>query len=297
MKRLIPFVAFVAVLQAGPVSAQIPAGLRQALRADTAPASAQVGVALLDLGSGDSLWIDALWRVHAASTMKVPVLIELARRVDAGRYGWNWPVVVHNEFRSIVDSSTYHLNPADDSDSTLYAREGDTLSARDLAWLMITRSSNLATNLMVAQLGAPAIQATARSLGADSIVVLRGVEDQKAFDLGLNNTTTARDLAVLLAAIARGRAASDSSTAIMLEILRHQEFRNGIPAGVPPGTRVASKTGNLTAINHDAAIIYPPNRAPYVLVILTKGFPDQPSAEQYMAGASRLAWQGLVVGP
>jgi len=297
MKRLIPLVAFVAVLQAGPASAQIPASLRQALHADTAPAGTQVGVALLDLKSGDSLWINALWRVHAASTMKVPVLIELARRVDAGRYGWNWPVVVHNEFRSIVDSSTYHLNPADDSDSTLYAREGDTLPARDLAWLMITRSSNLATNLMVAQLGAPAIQATARALGADSIVVLRGVEDQKAYDRGLNNTTTARDLVVLLAAIARGRAASDSSTAIMLEILSHQEFRNGIPAGVPPGTRVASKTGNLTAINHDAAIIYPPNRAPYVLVILTKGFPDQPSAERYMAGASRLAWQGLVVGP
>lgn len=296
MKRLILF-AWLALLGAVPASAQISAGLRTQLVAAHPPAGAEVGIALLDLGSGDSLWINAAWRVHAASTMKVPVLIELARRVDAGRYSWSWPVLVHNEFRSIVDSSTYHLNPADDSDSTLYAREGDTLPARELAFLMITRSSNLATNLLVAQLGAPAIQATARSLGADSIVVLRGVEDQKAYDRGLNNTTTARDLAVLLAAIAQGRAASDSSTAIMLDILSHQEFRKGIPAGVPPGTRVASKTGNLTAINHDAAVIYPPHRAPYVLVILTRGFPDQPSAEAYMAGVSRLAWQGLVGGP
>jgi len=296
MKRLIALSLF-ALLQAGPASGQLPAALRRALPADTAPTGTEVGVALLDLGSGDSLWINASWRVHAASTMKVPVLIELARRVDAGRYGWDWPVLVHNEFRSIVDGSSYRLNPADDSDSTLYAREGDSLSARDLAWLMITRSSNLATNLLVAQLGAPAIQATARALGADSIVVLRGVEDQKAFDRGLNNTTTARDLVVLLAAIARGRAAADSSTALMLDILSHQEFRHGIPAGVPPGTRVASKTGNLTAINHDAALIFPPGRAPYVLVILTRGFPDQPSAERYMAGASRLAWQGLVAAP
>ena len=296
MKRLIALSLF-ALLQAGPASGQLPAALRRALPADTAPTGTEVGVALLDLGSGDSLWINASWRVHAASTMKVPVLIELARRVDAGRYGWDWPVLVHNEFRSIVDGSSYRLNPADDSDSTLYAREGDSLSARDLAWLMITRSSNLATNLLVAQLGAPAIQATARSLGADSIVVLRGVEDQKAYDRGLNNTTTARDLVVLLAAIARGRAAADSSTALMLDILSHQAFRDGIPAGVPPGTRVASKTGNLTAINHDAAVIFPPGRAPYVLVILTRGFPDQPSAERYMAGASRLAWQGLVAAP
>jgi len=296
MKRLIALSLF-ALLQAGPASGQLPAALRRALPADTAPTGTEVGVALLDLGSGDSLWINASWRVHAASTMKVPVLIELARRVDAGRYGWDWPVLVHNEFRSIVDGSSYRLNPADDSDSTLYAREGDSLSARDLAWLMITRSSNLATNLLVAQLGAPAIQATARALGADSIVVLRGVEDQKAYDRGLNNTTTARDLVVLLAAIARGRAAADSSTALMLDILSHQAFRDGIPAGVPPGTRVASKTGNLTAINHDAAVIFPPGRAPYVLVILTRGFPDQPSAERYMAGASRLAWQGLVAAP
>jgi len=296
MKRLVLF-AWLALLGAVPASAQISAGLRGQLAAAGPPAGAEVGIALLDLGSGDSLWINAAWRVHAASTMKVPVLIELARRVDAGRYSWNWPVLVRNEFRSIVDSSTYHLNPADDSDSTLYAREGDTLPARELAFLMITRSSNLATNLLVAQLGAPAIQATARSLGADSIVVLRGVEDQKAYDRGLNNTTTARDLAVLLAAIAQGRAASDSSTAIMLDILSHQEFRKGIPAGVPPGTRVASKTGNLTAINHDAAVIYPPHRAPYVLVILTRGFPDQPSAEAYMAAVSRLAWQELVGAP
>ena len=284
-----------ALLTAAPAAGQIPGGLRSKLGAP--PTGTEVGLALLDLRSGDSLWSNAAWRVHAASTMKVPVLIELARRVDAGRYGWDWPVLVHNEFRSIVDGSPYRLNPADDSDTTLYAREGQRVPARELARLMIDWSSNLATNLLVAELGAPEIQAAARRLGADSIVVLRGVEDQKAFDAGLINSTTARDLAVLLAAIARGRAASDSSTALMLEILGHQEFRDGIPAGVPPGTRVASKTGNITGVNHDAAIVFPPARAPYVLVILTRGFADQPAAEAYMAGVSRAVWQELVTAP
>lgn len=293
MKRLSLLLLAVLPL-ASPAAAQIPGTLRSNLEAESPPGGAEVGLALIDLGSGDSLWINAQWRVHAASTMKVPVLIELAQRVDAGQFGWGWPLLVKNEFHSIVDSSTYRLLISDDSEKTLFAREGEMVPARELARLMITWSSNFATNLLVDQLGAPQIQATSRRLGADSIVVLRGVEDQKAYDRGLSNTTTARDLAVLLAAIAQGRAASDSSTAIMLDILTHQEFREGIPAGVPPGTRVASKTGGITGINHDAAVIYPPTRPPYVLVILTRGFERPVDAQAYMATLSAEVWAGLV---
>jgi beta-lactamase class A len=281
-------------LLTSPAAAQIPSTLRSNLEAESPPPGAEVGLALMDLGSGDSLWINAGWRVHAASTMKVPVLIELAQRVDAGGFGWDWPLLVKNEFHSIVDGSTFALLVPDDSEKSLFAREGEMVPARELARLMITWSSNFATNLLVDQLGAPRIQATARRLGADSIVVLRGVEDQKAFDRGLSNTTTARDLAVLLASIAQGQAASDSSTAIMLDILTHQVFRDGIPAGVPPGTRIASKTGGITGINHDAAVIYPPGRPPYVLVILTRGFGQPADAEAYMARISAEVWASLV---
>jgi len=281
-------------LLTSPAAAQISGTLRSNLEAESPPEGAEVGLALIDLASGDSLWINARWRVHAASTMKVPVLIELAQRVDAGGFGWDWPLLVKNEFHSIVDGSTFELQVPDDSEKTLFAREGELVPARELARLMITWSSNFATNLLVDQLGAPQIQATARRLGADSIVVLRGVEDQKAFDRGLSNTTTARDLAILLASIARGQAASDSSTAIMLDILTHQVFRDGIPAGVPPGTRIASKTGGITGINHDAAVIYPPGRPPYVLVILTRGFEQPADAEAYMARVSAKVWASLV---
>jgi beta-lactamase class A len=293
MKRL-SLLCLALPLLASPAAAQISGTLRSNLEAESPPAGAEVGLALIDLGSGDSLWINAQWRVHAASTMKVPVLIELAQRVDAGRFGWDWPLLVKNEFHSIVDSSTFALLVPDDSEKTLFAREGEMVPARELARLMITWSSNFATNLLVDQLGAPRIQATARRLGADSIVVLRGVEDQKAFDRGLSNTTTARDLAILLASIAQGEAASDSSTAIMLDILTHQVFRDGIPAGVPPGTPIASKTGGITGINHDAAVSYPPSRPPYVLVILTRGFERPADAEAYMARISAEVWASLV---
>lgn len=296
MKRL-SLLCLAAVSLAAPAWGQIPRALRSNLGAELPPAGAEVGIALIDLGTGDSLWINAQWRVHAASTMKVPVLIELAQRVDAGEFSWAWPVLVKNEFHSIVDGSSFQLLVPDDSEKTLFAREGELVPAQELARLMIIWSSNFATNLLVDLLGAPQIEATSRRLGADSIAVLRGVEDQKAFDRGLSNTTTARDLAVLMAAIARGRAASDTSTAIMLDILTHQQFREGIPAGVPTGTRIASKTGGITGIDHDAAVIYPPTRPPYVLVVLTRGFERPADAKRYIANISAVVWAAMTGAP
>ena len=273
-------------------SAQLP-GLREAFASRLAKDTASVGVALVDLADGDTLGISPLRRFHAASTMKVPVLIELARRIDAGDFRWEDSLTVVNRFHSIVDGSEYALSLDDDSDSTLYAILGRRVPIRTVARLMIVRSSNLATNLLVELLGAGRINATAHALGADSIQVLRGVEDQKAYDHGLNNTTTARDLAVLLAALQSGRAASPASTAVALGMLKAQEFNEGIPAGLPPGTPVAHKTGWLTSVSHDAAIIYPPGRPPYVLVILTRGFQPDSSASTLMADLSRIAWDWL----
>jgi beta-lactamase class A len=121
--------------------------------------------------------------------------------------------------------------------------------------------------------------------------VLRGVEDGKAFQQGLNNQTSARDLAVLLEAIESGRAATRASSLEMLEILAKQEFNDEIPAGLPTGTRVAHKTGWITGVTHDAALVYPPGRTPYVLVVLTKGIRERPVAQRLIADISRLVWE------
>jgi beta-lactamase class A len=256
-----------------------------------------VALAYFDPVTRDTLLIDGLRQYHAASTMKVPVLIELARRVDAGDFRWDQPILVQNSFRSIVDSSEYRLDPADDSDSTLYMEEGHTITIGRLARLMIARSSNLATNLLISRLGPVRVNSTAHSLGADSIMVRRGVEDGKAFEQGLNNTTTARDLARLLEVIARGRAASQTQSDSILGFLLAQEFNDGIPAGLPQGIRVAHKTGDITGVAHDAAIVYPAGRGPYVLVILTKGYTDRSEAARLMADLSRLVYSWAVRRP
>ena len=235
---------------------------------------AYVGLAFVDLDSGDTLFLNADSSFHAASTMKVPVMIELFRRANTGSFRMNQAMLMVNQFASLADGSPYALDPGSDSDSTLYHRIGDRIPVDTLLRLMITRSSNFATNTLITLVGAEQVTRTMRALGAQRIQVLRGVEDGKAFEKGLNNTTTARDLATILRAIEEGRAAPSAATREMLAILLAQEFNEKIPAGLPAGTRVAHKTGEITAVSHDAAIVYPPGRKPYVLVVLTRGITD-----------------------
>jgi beta-lactamase class A len=232
-------------------------------------------------------------RFHAASTMKLGVLIELGRRIDAGEISWNDSLPVHNRFASIVDGSPYQLDAGSDSDSTVYAAIGKRWSVRQLATRMVVRSSNLAANLLVERLDPQRITAAIRQLGADSMVVLRGVEDGKAFEKGLNNTTTARDLATLLQAIADNRAASPATSRALLEILSAQEINDGIPAGLPPGTRVAHKTGDITATWHDAALIYPADGKPFVLVVLSRGIPKRERGMQLQADIAKLVYKEI----
>jgi len=255
---------------------------------------AAVSLVYRPLGGGKGLELRGGALVHAASTMKLPVLIELFRRADAGALSLDQPLILVNRFKSIADGSPYQLSPADDSDSSLYARVGTRMPLRELAVLMMTRSSNLATNALIELLGVEPIQATARALGATTIEVLRGVEDQKAYDRGLVNRTSARDLAALLEAIESGRAASAASCRAMRDILLAQEWNGEIPAGLPPHTRVAHKTGSITATLHDAAIVYPSAAGPYVLVVLTRAIPDEQVARALIVDLSRMVYNAHV---
>jgi beta-lactamase class A len=252
---------------------------------------AVVGIAFHDLETGDTLFINADDAFHAASTMKVPVLIELMRRVDAGALRLDQGVLLVNQFGSIVDGSPYSLDANDDSDSSAYGRIGARVPVRELIDRMITRSSNLSTNALIELVRADRVDATAHALGAKNIRVLRGVEDGKAFRAGLNNTTTARDLQVLLEGIERGTAASRASCDYMRDVLLRQEFNGEIPAGLPAGTKVAHKTGSISGVLHDAAIVYPSGRRPYVLVVLTRGIPDDKVARPLIADISRIVYE------
>jgi beta-lactamase class A len=263
--------------------------LEQALRSAIAASGAEVAVAYRTLDGRDEVLIDPDKSFHAASTMKVPVMIELFRQAAEGAVRLDDSVPIQNEFRSIVDGSPYKLSEGDDSDREIYAAVGKSLTYRQLCEAMITVSSNFATNLLIDKLGAANVQKTVARLGADGMKVLRGVEDQKAYDKGLNNTTTARGLLMLLESIARHKAVDSRSDAEMIEILKRQEFNEAIPAGLPEGTPVAHKTGSITRINHDAGIVYA--ERPYTLVLLVRGIQEPKQSTALMAKLSRLVYE------
>jgi beta-lactamase class A len=288
-----------AFAQRAPTAVSHEAGADAASRVDPQTASdilariqksgADVGVAFRTLDSKMEWFSRADDVFHAASTMKIPVMIELFHQVHEGRVRLDEPLVVKNEFHSLVDGSIYTLDPADDSETNLYKVVGQTRTLNQLCELMITVSSNLATNLLVEKLGVDNIRATVHALRADGMSVLRGVEDSKAYEKGMNNTTTARGLLILMEAIAKGQAVDADSSRQMVEILERQKFGEAIPAGLPSGTRVAHKTGELPKVHHDAAIVYAPR--PFVLVILVRGLAESKESAALMADITRRIYQ------
>lgn len=246
-----------------------------------------IAVAYYDLGSGASLYRNEREVFHAASTMKVPVMLGIFEAVTRGELRLDQPVRVRNEFVSILDGSRYALESREDSDQDLYKELGNELPLENLVRRMIDRSSNLATNIVIELIGAPRVMALMKQIGANDIQVLRGVEDDKAYHAGMNNTTTAYDLMLIFKALGERKVISPAASDQMIDILLAQEFNDGLPAGLPPGTRVAHKTGSITKIAHDAGLVIRPDGTSYVLVVLTRGFAKTEDAERVMARIAR----------
>ncbi len=255
---------------------------------------AEIGVAFYDLETGASFNFNERWMLHAASTMKVPVMIEVFRQAEAGKFKLDDSLLVNNEFKSIVDGSPYSMDIGEDSDESIYKQIGRRMTIRQFVEQMITVSSNLATNILIELVDAKKVMATLHSLGIKNMQVLRGVEDGKAYERGLNNRTDAYDLMLTMKAIVERKAASGVLCDEMLEILKRQKFRDKIPAGLPEGVIVANKTGDITKIDHDAAIVFPPSRKPYVLVVLTHNIEDHKVAAQTIAIISKMIWQHFI---
>ena len=212
---------------------------------------------------------------HAASTMKTPVMIELFRQAEAGQFDLSDSIKVENKFYSIVDGSEFQLTLNPDGDDPFERRVGEMATLNDLNHAMITYSSNLTTNLLIRLVGAEETTQTMRDLGAENIQVLRGVEDLKAFDQGLSNRTTAKDLGIIYEHIANGTAVSTEMDSLMIEVLKDQYYQDVLPEYLPEEVVAANKTGFITGVRHDSGIFYLPDGQSYVLIFLSKNLPDE----------------------
>jgi beta-lactamase class A len=270
--------------------ADTPEQLKQQIETELAKHPGTYAVAFKDLESGEEVLINANTSFHAASTMKTPVMIELLKQAEAGRYQLTDTVVVKNEFRSIVDSSLYSLNAAEDSDREIYTKIGKGVPIAQLMRDMIIKSSNLATNMLIEIAGAQQVNKTMRGLGANNIQVLRGVEDSKAYEQGLNNSTTAYDLMLIFEKIAKDQVVSPGACQLMREILLDQQFNSILPARLPRDVKVAHKTGNITGVEHDGGIVYMKNGRSYVLILLSKDIRNEAATKDMLAGISKMVY-------
>jgi len=256
-----------------------------------------ISVAFHDFETGKQILIKADKPYHPASTFKVHVMMEVFRQAQEGVLSLDDCILIINSFTSIADGSKYSLDVNDDAEQTLYPRSGESESIRELTRLMIVRSSNLATNILLEKVGTHNVNDFIQALGIEGVIVRRGVEDNAAFRLGMNNSATARGLTQTMQMIAEGKVVSTQASEKMIEILLGQEFNESIPALLPNSVKVAHKTGWTNDVYHDTGIIYAEreDRKPYVLSIMTKGFAeDQGSAaHQCMANISRLIFEQI----
>lgn len=243
---------------------------------------------------GESFFINERMIFHAASTMKTPVMIEVFKQAAENKFNLDDSIEIKNEFKSIVDGSAYSLDLADDSGEDLYNFIGKKKTIRELVYDMITVSSNLATNILIELVGVENVTKTMRSIAANDIKVLRGVEDSKAFQLGLNNVVTAYDLMLIYENLAENNFASESLTNEMIEILLQQKHNSRIPAKLPPEVIVAHKTGSITGVGHDSGIIFLPDGRKYVLVLLSKNVKDEKVVVEAQAEVSKIIYEYII---
>lgn len=234
---------------------------------------------------------------HAASTIKVPVLLAVYEAIAQGRFQPDSRVHVRNRFLSVVDGRPFRVPQGSDANADVHAALGRTLTVHELAEHMIVTSSNLATNLLLDLVGVEAARACLARLHLGGIDLQRGVEDEAAWEAGLNNRVTAAGLCDAMRLIEEGRAISPEASQAMLDILHQQRFRSGIPAGLPEDARVANKTGEISTIAHDAGIVYLDGRDAYVVVILTEWAPDVNARQETIARISRAVYEHMMGRP
>ncbi len=244
--------------------------------------------------SNETILINSKEMFHAASTMKTPVMIEAFRQNAKGKIKLSDSIVVKNKFNSIVDGSEFALEIGRDSGDKMYDRIGEKATYYELVYDMIINSSNLATNIVIEQLDPKNVMKTMSNFGAHSIIVLRGVEDMKAFDLGMNNETSANDLMVIYEHIANGTAVNPTADSSMIKILLDQTYKSIIPKKLPKSVKVAHKTGSITGVFHDSGIVFLPDDRKYVLVILSKNVQLPGKAKEMMSDVSKMVYDYVV---
>jgi beta-lactamase class A len=252
-----------------------------------------VSVAIHDYRTAHSFAVDGGRWFHAASVIKLAVLLAVFRSVDDGVFRLDDPIHVRNRFRSAADGPVFRVERDRDGDAECHRRIGRTMRIAELSRAMIVRSANLATNLLLDLLGVDFVRGTLSAARVDGIRMMRGVEDHAAFARGINNEMTPTGARQLLRVMHEDGFLSPESRERIRELLLAQEFNSMIPAQLPASAKVAHKTGEISTHSHDAGLVYPANREPYIVAIFTQSDPAMDQRSRAVAEISRAIYEEL----
>lgn len=226
------------------------------------------------------------------------ILVGIFGLIEDGLIKLDTPVSVRNRFFSLVNNKMFKVASSRDACSTLYALKGQNSTVYELAYHMIVSSSNLATNLLIDLVGVEFLNNKLKQLYTPGIELLRGVEDEAAWEADINNSVTANGLLYLFRLLYESKGISSALSEKMLDILFQQNFNNGIPIGIPSklrqNTKIAHKTGEISTVAHDTGLIYIPERKPYALTVLTQRIPGKSKSNQAIQQISKLVYKNFI---
>ena len=274
-----------------------------------------VGVSARHLETGRRIQHNAEDVFFTASTLKVPLLVELYRQVDRGDIDLDQHIEITRDLRvpgsGILKEMAGGLNP----------------TIRDLAMLMIIISDNTATDILYHLVGGDNLNTTMRQLGlsktripmtcrqllfgvvgldpnnpdhtydlcAKRLFKQEYVPDGSGYDIARSDVSSPGDMCKLLEMLFSGNILSPASRKDALHILERQQLRTVIPHALPLGTRVAHKTGYYFGVRADVGIVHSPT-GPYSVAIMARELkcPDRMVVDLSLAALARAIYDTLV---
>jgi beta-lactamase class A len=271
---LAPAGAWAQAQQPDPLAAELRAKLARDLEQIAAGFDGAMGIAVKDLAGGETFGVNADSVFPQASSIKIPILIELYRQAQAGTLKLEERVELKRELMT--------------GGSGVLQRFGEgtsALSLRDLAVLMIVLSDNTATNILIDRVGMANVNATLDRLGLARTRLQRRMMDAAAQRASRENLSTPREMTALLELLHAGKILDAAHTAAVLEILKYPKttaLRRGLPANV----ELANKPGGIAGVACDSGIVLLAGRA-FAISVMTTYDKDTDAAERAISDVSR----------
>lgn len=237
-----------------------------------------VAVVVKNLTTNEEIKINEKLVFPSASTIKLAIMSELLSKVNEGRLNLDDTIELTKDMKTGGDGILKELN------------YGHKFTLEEIMTLMIIVSDNMATNILINLLGMNSINETIQKIGLKSTKLQRKMMDSQASKEGRENLISADDLVHILELIYKGRNINEKYSELMISILKRQQVRGRLDLYLPEEVVIAHKTGDLDNLEHDAGIVYLPNKE-YIICVLTNQTETNKEGREIIGKISKMVYE------